>query len=80
MKKALLALLVTVAALQACEAGDISVFNTPLPKEGAVKKKDCWIVCKERITKVQKLQKALEFYKKSRYYSFSSSSRKKRSR
>ena len=77
MKKTLLLFLVSVAALYAYEAADISVFNTPLPKD-SVKMKDCWVICKERVVKVQKLQKALEFYKKSRYYSFSS--KKKRSR
>ena len=80
MKKALLSLFVCAAVLYAYESADLSRFNTPVPQKKGIKEKDCWVVCKERITKVQKLQKALEFYKKSRYYSFSSSSRKKRSR
>ncbi len=80
MKKTLSLFFVTTTLLYAYEAGDLSVFNTPLPKEDTVKEKDCWVVCKERITKVQKLQRALEFYKKSRCYYFSSSSKKKRSR
>ena len=79
MKKALLSLFVVSAMLKAYDAADLSVFNTPLPDKNAVKIKDCWLVCKERVTKVEKLQKALEFYKRSRYYNFSSSI-KKRSR
>jgi hypothetical protein len=50
----------------------VSIFNTPLPKKDTPKIKDCFIICEKKLTKVQKLKKALEYYKKSKYYKFSS--------
>ena len=54
---------------------DLSVFNTPLPDKNSITKKECYKVCKPKLTKVQKLKKAIEFYKNSKYYKFSSSSK-----
>ncbi|SFV51008.1 hypothetical protein MNB_SM-7-109 [hydrothermal vent metagenome] len=54
---------------------DLRSFNTPLPKENK-KKVRCFLICQKQISKVQKIQNALDFYKNSPYYSFS----KKRSK
>ena len=70
MKKKFVFSIVVIGSLYGYETSELSVFNTPLPGEKAVIKKDCWVVCKKRITEIEKIHKALEYYKTSRYYSF----------
>ena len=82
MKKLLSCLLVVISGVQGYDMDDWSAFNTPLPakEEKEVAGKDCWRVCHKRLVKVEKLQIALDFYRNSPYYSFSSSFSKKRSK
>jgi len=70
MKKILLYGLITTT-LYSYTLEDLKVFNTPLSmKEAkAVKKKDCWWICKKKLSRAQKIQKAIDFYKNS--YNFS---------
>ncbi len=51
----------------------VEVFNTPLPSKDAVKIGKCWVICEKKVSKVQKMKRALDYYKTSSYYKFSSS-------
>jgi len=73
MKKLPLFVFVMISTMYGKGVDDLSVFNTPLPTSKGVKAKECWKVCKEQLAEAEKLQKALDFYKNSPYYSFSSS-------
>ncbi len=80
MKRVFLFFVLALSTLYGYEASELSLFNTPMPTKEAAKKKECWVICKKRLTEIEKIEKALEYYKSSRYYSFSSSFDKKRSR
>jgi len=49
---------------------ELSIFNTKIPKTPTSKQKECVVICKEKITKMEKLSNAIEYYKKSSYYKF----------
>ncbi len=57
---------------------EIQKFNTPLPKEKQQTfQKDCIVICKKRLRRVEVMQRAIDFYKSSSTYSFSSKKRSK---
>ena len=72
MKKTMM-IFILVVGLYGYSVEDLAVFNTPLEVKEQPVKKDCWIVCKKKLSKVRELSNAINFYKSSKFYRFSSS-------
>jgi hypothetical protein len=73
MKKSIVIAVLLVSTCMGYSQEELAVFNTPIEKKGMSEKKECWMVCKRKISQLQQIQKALDFYKKSSSYSFVSS-------
>jgi len=58
---------------------EFTSFNTPLPKkEQKIKDKECFLICKKQLQKVELIDKALHYYETTSYHTFSSSKNRSR--
>jgi hypothetical protein len=70
MKKTFLLMIISAVTCMGYSQKELAVFNTAIPKE-QTEKKECWKVCKEKISHVEQIKQALEYYKNTSHYSFS---------
>ncbi len=69
--KIILVFIVSVFYLYGYSKEEYEVFNTPLPKKRYKKKKECFTICKEQLEKAEAMDKAIRYYKTTKYHSFS---------